>query len=242
VQSKIIDNGANTKAEMAPPIKASADDEKLVAAAKHGDAEAFSILVKRHEHRIFVSALRVTGNHQDAEDATQQSFQKAFTHLHRFEGKSAFTTWLTRIAINEALMLLRKGRSSREISINEENGSQENALALEIPDSGPGPEIDYSEREQHELLSAAVRQLGPNMRQAIELRDLGELSVRETARVLGISISAVKARVFHARKKLREALKRKIRTAWRSGKRASWPNRSPKDVWHDRFVYNHAGD
>lgn len=217
---------------------ASVNDEALVGAAKQGDKEAFAILVERHEQRIFLTVLRITGNHQDAEDAVQQSFQKAFTHLREFEGKSAFSTWLTRIAINEALMLLRKGRSLREISLDGSQSSEEATPALEIPDSGPGPEISYSQLEQQELLSAAMSQLRPNMRQAIELRDLRELSVQETARVTGLSVPAVKARLFHARKQLREALNRNTRSA----KRFSWVRSRPQGVACDRRVYDPAGD
>jgi RNA polymerase sigma-70 factor, ECF subfamily len=242
MQSTAVDERENAEVGVASFFGHTPDDGTLVAAAKQGDREAFAILVKRHEHRVFVSAFRITGNQQDTEDAVQQAFQKAFTHLHKFEGKSAFSTWLTRIAINEALMLLRKGRSLREISIDESNGSEEIGLALEIPDAGPGPEISYARQEQQQLLSVALRQLGPNMRRAVELRDLGELSIRETARTLGISISAVKARVFHARKKLRQALKRNIGSTWKSKKRAYWSTSSPKQASHDRFAYYHAGD
>jgi RNA polymerase sigma-70 factor, ECF subfamily len=242
MQSKVVDKSGNAEVPMASLMGAAADDKNLVAAAKHGDREAFSILVKRHEHRIFIAALRVTGNHEDAEDAAQQSFQKAFTHLHRFEEKSAFSTWVTRIAINEALMLLRKGRGLREISLDDSQGSEEVAPALEIPDSAPGPEISYSERERQQLLSVAMKQLGPNARKAVELRDLSELSVEETARAMGLSISAVKARVFHARRKLRKAMKRNLRSAWNSGKQARWTTTPPKNVLHHRLAYHAAGD
>lgn len=194
-------------------IDAAADDGILVASAKQGNTEAFAILVERHQQRIFACAMRITRNEQDAEDAVQLSLHKAFTHLPRFEGRSAFSTWLTRIAINEALMLRRKNRGLREISIDELQGSEEAARVPEIPDSSPGPESSYFQREQQELLSAAVGQLRPSMRQAIELRDLRELSVDETALITGLSIGAVKARLFHARRKLRDALRRNTQSA-----------------------------
>jgi RNA polymerase sigma-70 factor, ECF subfamily len=194
-------------------IDAAADDGILVASAKQGNTEAFAILVERHQQRIFACAMRITRNQQDAEDAVQLSLHKAFTHLPRFEGRSAFSTWLTRIVINEALMLRRKNRGLREISIDELQGSEEAARVPEIPDSSPGPESSYFQREQQELLSAAVGQLRPSMRQAIELRDLRELSVDETALITGLSIAAVKARLFHARRKLRDALRRNTQSA-----------------------------
>jgi len=194
-------------------IDAAADDGILVASAKQGNTEAFAILVERHQQRIFACAMRITRNQQDAEDAVQHSLHKAFTHLPRFEGRSAFSTWLTRIVINEALMFRRKNRTLREISIDEFQGSEEAARVPEIPDSSPGPESSYFQREQQELLSAAMKELRPNMRQAIELRDLRELSVDETALITGLSIAAVKGRLFHARKKLRDALRRNTQSA-----------------------------
>ena len=186
------------------------EDAALVAGAKIGDAAAFELLVQRHEGKIFLLARRMTRNREDAEDVVQQSFQKAFIHLKKFEGESLFSTWLTRIAINEALMLLRRRRGSREVPIAESNTEDETALPLDIPDAGPNPEDSYLQREQERILSAAVDELTPGMRKAIELRELGELSTGETAQVMGLSVGAVKARVFHGRRKLRQTLKRYV--------------------------------
>jgi len=185
-------------------------DAALVAGAKTGDARAFELLVERHEGRIFAMAQRMTRNREDAEDVVQQSFQKAFLHLKKFEGDSLFSTWLTRIAINEALMLLRRKRGSREVPIAELNAEGETALPLDIPDSGPNPEDSCLQQEQERILSAAVSELTPGMRKAIELRELGELSTGETAQLMGLSVAAVKARVFHGRRKLRQTLKRYV--------------------------------
>jgi RNA polymerase sigma-70 factor, ECF subfamily len=185
-------------------------DTVLVAAAKTGNARAFDVLVERHERRIFSLAQRMTRNREDAEDVVQQSFQKAFIHLKKFEGESLFSTWLTRIAINEALMLLRRRRGTREVPIAESNAEDETALPLDIPDVGPNPEDTCLQREQERILSAAVSELTPGMRKAIELRELGELSTGETAQVMGLSVAAVKARVFHGRRKLRQTLKRYV--------------------------------
>src|SRR6267378_4230564 len=115
-------------------------DAALVFAAKSGDGHAFGILVKRYQRRILAVARRFTGIREDAEDIAQQSFQKAFVHLHKFEGKSCFSTWLTRIAINEALMFLRRVRGVREISIDDLSGNEETAGHMKIPDSRPSPE------------------------------------------------------------------------------------------------------
>jgi RNA polymerase sigma-70 factor (ECF subfamily) len=119
------------------------EDALLVAAAKATDTRAFELLVERHERKIFSMAQRITRNREDAEDVVQQSFQKAFIHLKQFEGKSLFSTWLTRIAINEALMLLRRKRGSHEVPIEESRTKTENALPLDFLNSAPTPEDSY---------------------------------------------------------------------------------------------------
>jgi RNA polymerase sigma-70 factor, ECF subfamily len=186
-----------------------ATEAALVAAAKNGDEHAFETLVKRHQRRILAIAVRYTRVRYDAEDVVQQSFQKAFVYLHKFEGKSTFSTWLTRIAINEALMFLRRKRGQREISIGEDSIDAEGAASRpEIPDADPDPETSYLQREEARMLFAALKTLRPRLRKAIELRELAELSTEETARRMGVSVGAVKARIFHGRKKLRKALRR----------------------------------
>ncbi len=187
-------------------------EKQLVAAAKSGDESAFEILVKRQERKIFRVALRYTRVREDAEDIVQQTFQKAFVYLQQFEGKSAFSTWLTRVAINEALMFLRKRDTMREVPIDDPSSSGETTPALELADAGLDPEATCVQREEAEILSAAIGHLGHRMRRAIELRDLGELSVQETARQMGLSVGAVKARVFHARRKLGETMRRYMRS------------------------------
>src|SRR6202030_2326667 len=176
------------------------EDASLVAAAKARDTRAFELLVERNERKIFSTAQRITRNREDAEDVVQQSFQKAFINLQKFEGDSLFSTWLTRIAINEARMLLRRRRGSREVPIEESSMKAESALPLEFPDSAPNPEDSCLDREQEQVLSAALNKLRPGIRKAIELRDLGELSTGETALVMGLSVAAVKGRVFHGRR------------------------------------------
>jgi RNA polymerase sigma-70 factor (ECF subfamily) len=182
------------------------ENAALVAGAKTGDARAFELLVERNERKIFSMAHRITRNREDAEDVVQQSFQKAFINLQKFEGDSLFSTWLTRIAINEALMLLRRKRGSHEVPIGESSTKTESALPLDFLDSAPNPEDSCLDREHKQILSAALNKLRPGIRKAIELRELGELSTGETALVMGLSVSAVKGRVFHGRRKLRETL------------------------------------
>jgi RNA polymerase sigma-70 factor (ECF subfamily) len=186
----------------------SAPDDELVAAARGGDERAFEVLVKRYQPKLLTIALRYLRVREDAEDVVQQTFQSAFIHLHRFEGKSAFPTWLTRIAINEALMLLRKGHKWREVSIENSTGDGLSEPPFDVADSRPDPETNCLDREKRDVVSAAIAKLGPRLRLAIELREIAELSTQDTARRMGVTVAAVKARVFHGRKKLETRLRR----------------------------------
>jgi RNA polymerase sigma factor (sigma-70 family) len=190
--------------------RGSSEEQELVAAAKRGDEGAFETLFNHHQRRIYTLAFRYTRIREDAEDIVQQTFQKAFVHLQKFEGKSSLSTWLTRIAINQALMLLRSRRGQHEVPIDD-SSSHEATPALELADASPDPEASYLQTEKTQILSAAMRQLRPGMRKAIELRELGELSNRDTAAHMGLSIGTVKARVFHARRKLAKALRPHMR-------------------------------
>jgi RNA polymerase sigma-70 factor (ECF subfamily) len=182
-------------------------DLTLVAAAKKGNRQAFEALVERHEQRIFFVARRMTRTREDAEDVAQRTFQKAFTHLRKFEERSSFSTWLTRVAINEALMLLRKRRGLREMLSHDLSRNEKTPTELEVPDSSPDPEASYSQRERQRILTAALNELPHGTRRAIQLRELDERSTEETARIMGISAGAVKGRVFHGRRKLRQISK-----------------------------------
>ena len=189
-----------------------AAEQMLVVAAKNGDEQAFETLFKRHRKKILRVVLRYARVLEDAEDIVQQSFQKAFVYLHKFEGKSSFSTWLTRIAINESLMLLRHGRALREIPVDDSHDQEGLASAMEIPDARPDPETSYLRRERVQILSKTLRNLRPGLRLAIVLRELAELSTDETARHMGISVAAVKARLFHGRKNLQEKLSRCLKS------------------------------
>jgi RNA polymerase sigma-70 factor (ECF subfamily) len=195
----------------------SAGDQELVDAAKGGDDLAFETLVKRHRQRIFALAFRYARNREDAEDIVQQTFQRAFIHLQGFEGRSSFSTWLMSIAINQALMLLRRRRALREVPIDDPSNDEGTTPALEMADTNPGPESSYLEQEEARVLAEAIGELRPAIRTAVELTELRELSMLEAARHLGISIGAVKSRVFHARRKLGEALRRNMRPRRMSG-------------------------
>jgi RNA polymerase sigma-70 factor (ECF subfamily) len=205
-------------------------DIPLVAAAKKGNRKAFEILVKRHQQRIFFVARRMTRRREDAEDVVQQSFQKAFTHLRTFEGRSAFSTWLTRITITEALMFLRRSRGFREVLIDDLNRNEETTTVLEVPDSSPDPEAIYAQREWVEMLSLAMNELPAGQRRAIQLHELDERSSEETARIMGISVGALKGRMFHGRRKLRESLEHIVEPASTSAKK------TPRTIGNTRHV------
>jgi len=180
-------------------------DSVLVTATKRGDTRAFDKLILRHKQRVLAVAQRITNNREDAEDVAQESFHKAFVHLDAFHEKSRFSTWLTRIAMNEALMLLRRRRRVFEtIPENPENGAKS---SLEpFVDRGPNPEESCWRRERKQLLTKAINRLDPKVRRTILLRDIEERSIKETAQILGASISAVKARVFQGRRRLRRVV------------------------------------
>ena len=188
----------------------SAGDDELVAAAKGGDGVAFETIVKRHRQRILGLALRYTRSREDAEDIVQQTFQRAFIHLLGFEGRSSLSTWLTSIAINHALILLRKRRALRELPLDDSSGDEGTSPILQIADARPDPEASYLQAERARILSAAVGKLSPGIQRAIELQELGELKTRETAQHMGLSVSAVKARLFRARRTLAKSLRCRI--------------------------------
>jgi RNA polymerase sigma-70 factor (ECF subfamily) len=200
------------------------EDMTLVTAAKNGNRQAFDILVGRHERMVFFVVRRITRTREDAEDVVQRTLQKAFTHLRKFEGRSSFSTWLTRVAINEALMLQRETRALREVLIDDSNLNAEAAIAAEIPDSSPDPEVSYSQREREQILCSAMNELPQRTRRAIQLRELDERSTKETARIMGISVGAVKARVFQGRRKLRATLRHYVEPARNLTKGGTYEN------------------
>jgi RNA polymerase sigma-70 factor (ECF subfamily) len=197
------------KADPAPELPSGAFDESaLVARAKSGDMGAFSDLVKHYDRRVFRMAKQITQNDDDAEDVLQETFLKAYTHLDDFQGNSKFYTWLVRIAVNEALMKLRKRRSDRTVPLDEPIDTGEDEVVREIAVWGENPEQQYSRDELGTILDEAVQSLKPAYRTVFILRDIEEMSIEETAEALDLSISAVKSRLLRARLQLREKLTR----------------------------------
>jgi RNA polymerase sigma-70 factor (ECF subfamily) len=175
-------------------------DWVLVVAVKNGEDRAFEILVNRYKARILSLAFRITRNHEDAQDVTQQSFQNAFVHLQKFQGKSSFPTWLTRIAINEALICVRKNRVSRTVSIEEVNLEYASVLSTERSDARANPEELYIQREKEQILSFVIDRLHPRLQGAVRLY-LDDLTVEEIGQCLGVRITTVKARLWRGRQK-----------------------------------------
>ena len=183
-------------------------DEQLVELAQNGDDGAFPELVKRYSRRIFRVARNITNHDEDSEDVLQETFMKAYKHLDTFQGNSKFYTWLVRIAMNEALMKLRKRRTGKLVSLDEELSTGEDTVIREIAVWEGNPEDTYSQEELRELLDKTISSLPEGFRTVFVLRDVEELSTEETAETLGLSIPAVKSRLLRARLQLREKLTR----------------------------------
>ena len=182
------------------------EEDALIAAAKGGSSEALEALLQPHSKRIFRTIQRITRNREDAEDALQECFLKAFTNIKSFDGRSKFSTWLTRIAINSALMVVRAKNSSlaSRTQSYEDGGSAGFDM---LPDQAPDPEVAYVQRERGVLIRRAVRALAPKIRKALTLQRFHELSLEETAEKMGITVGAVKSRLLRARWELRRSLK-----------------------------------
>ena len=184
------------------------EEMALVHAAKSGDLEAFSQLVNRYDRNIFRIAQHITHNEEDAQDVVQDAFLKAYQNLEQFQENSKFYTWLVRIAVNEALMKLRKRRTDRTVSIDEDVETEEGSMPREVADWSPNPEQLYGQSELGDILKKTIQGLPPGFRTVFVLRDVEGLSTEETAEMLGLSVPAVKSRLLRARLQLRERLAR----------------------------------
>jgi len=180
----------------------------LVRAAKTGDDKAFGELVKRYDRNVFRIAQHITQNREDAEDVVQDAFLKAYTNLQQFQEQSKFYTWLVRIAVNEALMKLRRRRPERTVSLDEDIQTEDDSVPREVADWAPNPEQNYNQAELREILSRTIQGLPPGFRTVFILRDVEGLSTEETAEALELSVPAVKSRLLRARLQLRERLNR----------------------------------
>jgi RNA polymerase sigma-70 factor (ECF subfamily) len=182
-------------------------DEGLVAAAKSGDRVAFVELWTRHSGRAFKTAYRITGNQSDAEDAVQDAWMSAYLHLSTFDGRARFSTWLTRIAINSSLMILRTRRAHPETSIEISDG--DTCQHWEIADQAKNAEEVYAAHERLECLRRAIRRLKPSLRNVLEMHQSSDSSLKEVAGLAGISVAATKSRLTRAKRMLRKAFELK---------------------------------
>jgi len=181
-------------------------EELLIAAAKSGDAVAFVELSKRHSNKILRRVYRIVKNWQDAEDVLQESLMRAFLHLKEFEERSSFSSWLTRIAINAALMSLRKKRGHIETSMDVISDDRGSEYHWEPKDPAESPESHFSRREREELLEGAIQQLPPMLRQVVQMKLIEGRSGEEVSQTLGISVAAAKSRLARAKMVLRISL------------------------------------
>ena len=184
------------------------DELALVQAAKQGDVSAFEQLVKRYDRNIFRIAQHITQNREDAEDVVQDAFLKAYENLEQFQGNSKFYTWLVRIAVNESLMKLRRRKTSKTVSMDEDVETEEGSMPREFADWSPNPEQQYGQSELGDILRKTIQGLPTSFRTVFVLRDVEGLSTEETAEMLSLSIPAVKSRLLRARLQLRERLNR----------------------------------
>lgn len=181
-------------------------DVLLVEQAKGGDVKAFEKLVRQYDRQVFRIANHITQNREDAEDVVQDAFLKAYQKLDQFQGNSKFYTWLVRIAVNESLMRLRKRRTGKMVSIDEDVQTDEGSMPRDLADWSPDPESLYGQSEMGEILKKVIQGLPQGFRVVFVLRDVEGLSTEETAETLGLSVPAVKSRLLRARLQLRERL------------------------------------
>src|SRR5437588_9768308 len=189
-------------------LSEASDELSLVRAAKAGNIDAFEQLVRRYDRNVFRIAQHITQNREDAEDVVQEAFLKAFQNLQNFHEQSKFYTWLVRIAVNEALMKLRKRRTGKIVSLDEDVQTEEDSVPREVADWSPNPEQLYNQAELKDILEKTIQGLPAGFRTVFVLRDVEGLSTEETAEALGMSIPAVKSRLLRARLQLRERLSR----------------------------------
>ncbi|UWZ85207.1 RNA polymerase sigma factor [Occallatibacter riparius] len=183
-----------------------ASDEDLLTAARSSDELAFAELCGRYRKSLYKVASRIVRHREDAEDVVQDTFFRAYLHLGYFRGTCRFSSWLTRIAINTALMLLRRRRSRPEVPCDQRGNEERKWEIREFPDPSPNPEQAYEERQTHDKLSRAVTRLPPAHRSVMIQHLAHEKSMQEIADTIGISVAATKSRLLRARLRIRSAM------------------------------------
>lgn len=187
------------------------NEAKLIRAGQRGDQQAMEDLFRRYQRPLFQTALRVLGNAEDAEDALQDGMLSAYRNLKRFEGRSQFSTWLTRIVINAALMRRRSAKARPAISLDETPREDELPASERFADNGPNPEQVFASTEIRELINENLDELSPLLRTAFVLREVQGFSTGEAAKKLGVTENTLKARLWRARHQLAERLGSRLR-------------------------------
>lgn len=216
-------SAAQTSREMFAGAKSQVESAEavLIERVLSGQEEAFRELVRPYEHAVYMTTQAILKNEADAEDAAQDAVLKAFTNLGRFRGDSKFSTWLIRIATNEALMKLRKGRHQKlhEPLDQQRKDDEGDYIPRDFADWREIPSEALQKKELRQALSAALASLTPKHREVFVLRDVQHFSIAETANLLGINKSAVKTRLMRARLQMRDALAPGLDGSWSTGRR-----------------------
>jgi RNA polymerase sigma-70 factor (ECF subfamily) len=202
-------------------VKGQQDQERILIAAQAGSPEAFAELHVLYCRRLYKTIVAITKNPQDAEDVLQDTFLRAYLAIHKFEGGSNIYSWLTRIAVNSALMILRKQRASAELLFDPQPDPQLATLSFEVRDSAPNPEEAYDFDQRQLKTLRAVRRLAPHLRAPIRMQLMHGWSIREIGRALNISVAAVESRLYRARKRLSTA--HDLNRTPDQGREKDWP-------------------
>lgn len=191
--------------------KMQGNDAELIRAGQRGDAEAVEMLFRRYQRPLFQTALRVLGNAEEAEDAVQDGLLSAYRNLKRFEGRSQFSTWLTRIVINAALMRRRSQKARPAVSLDDTTHEDTLSIAERFADDAPNPEQVFAGTELREMIRENLDELSPLLRTAFVLREVEGYSTGEAARKLGVTENTLKARLWRARHQLADRLGQRLR-------------------------------
>jgi RNA polymerase sigma factor (sigma-70 family) len=190
--------------------RTTASEAQLVATAQYGEPAAYAELCRRHREKIFRTVLKIISNVEDAEDVLQDAWMRGFIYLKSFDGRASFSTWMTRIAINSALGVLRKRRRRKEFSLDD-SVDPDNSRLMQMRELSSNPEEHCIETERQRLVRQAIRRLPSKLRAAIEIRESQDGSIHELAMEAGVSVPTMKSRLLRARLKLREPLKRALK-------------------------------
>lgn len=229
VRGSVVRQRARGRTDLPPKVSAgsskmigsspAAEEWRLIQRALAGDADALSPIFSRYSSKLFRAALSLVRNNEDAEDALQEGLMNAYVHLNSFQGRSLFSTWLTRIVINTALMALRRKRARPETSLDEcQDGESDDCPAWPV-DFRPNPEQAYAAMEAKQIVESHVEQLSSCLRSTFRLREIEGLSTKETRKVLGLTENVVKSRVFRARGELTKSLRQSLQITSQDVKR-----------------------